>query len=564
MARAFDRMVYRLRSAIDDLDEKVRDRTRILEQRNRQLRLAMGEIRSRSQELHLMEERQRLILDALPVQIACIDRSRRYILVNQGYAEAFGLAKAEVIGNSLSAVIGDTMFEDIRERVNQALAGASLSFEYPLTRGGDTRMTRRTLLPFAPQGGAVVGLISLSMDITDERENERRMAQAQRMLTVGQLAGGLAHDFNNLLSILQGNLLALQENPATVPALSPHIEPAIRATQRGTHIIRRLLAFARRQPLETRPIDLPLLMNDCMQLIGGTLPDNIQQQLEVDPDLWHPLADPGQLEDALVNLALNARSAMPQGGELRYRLNNRPVVATLVLDDRVPPGDYVEIRVMDSGKGFSAEALNRAFEPFYTTSRGENGSGLGLSMVYGFVKQSAGYIALANRPEGGARVTLLLPAERIRGASTDARLPALPGGDGGLVLLVDDEDDVREVIRNQLIQLNYQVIECHDGEEAATLIDSLPPLRALVADVVMPGSLNGYQLARRLRARQPDAALLLISGFAPEYPYNAVDCRPLPLLQKPFSREQLGEALASEAARQPLLDQQGREPCRRS
>lgn len=554
LARSFDRMVYRLRRNIAQLDDKVSERTQELARRNQQLNQAMAEIRATSHDLKLLEERQRLILDALPAQIAYIDADQHYVFVNRGYADAFQRSKAQIIGHHLREVVGETMYHDIRHQVESALGGITSTFEYPLQRGDKLRITKRTLMPFAPEAGTVVGLINLSLDVTAERESERRLEAAQRMHTVGQLAGGLAHDFNNLLSVLQGNLIAMQENPDVSAALLRHIEPAIRATRRGADITRRLLAFARRQPLSPTPIDLPALMHDCGELIRGSLPGSIRQEVSLEAGLWHPLADPCQLEDALVNLALNARTAMPDGGQLSFRLSNRRVDTVLFLDEQVEPGDYVEIAVCDTGSGFSQEAIERAFEPFFTTSKGDNASGLGLSMVYGFVKQSAGYIALSNNAAGGACVTLLLPANRAPVQMISRDTAALPDSDSGLVLLVDDEDDVRQVILDQLVRLGYQVIECRDSDEALALIDHLPKLTALVSDIVMPGNTSGYALARQLRARQPDAAVVLISGFASRRHERPRDCGELPLLHKPFTREQLGNAMRSHQARRPLLE----------
>ncbi|WP_432695342.1 cache domain-containing protein [Marinobacterium sp. YM272] len=559
LASAFDRMVDRLRQNIAQLDDKVSERTRELGQRNQQLRQAMEEISAASQNLRLMEERQRLILDALPAQIAYIDNRQRYVFVNEGYAAAFGRAKEAIIGKHLSEVIGDSMYRDITPQVEDALQGISSTFEYPLLHDGETRITKRTLIPFDPEQDQVLGLINLSLDITAEREGEQRLQAAQRMHTVGQLAGGLSHDFNNLLSILQGNLLAIQNNPETPKALLRNIEPAIRATRRGADITRRLLAFARRQPLSPRRIDLRELMSDCATLISNSLPATINLAIEMDDDLWQPRADPGQLEDALVNLAFNARTAMPDGGEIRIHLANRSVTTTLLLDEQVVAGDYVEVSVCDTGCGFSQEAIERAFEPFFTTRKEENSSGLGLSMVYGFVKQSSGYIALSNHPCGGACVTLLLPVAGEQNACSTADFEvgaATPGR--GLILLLDDDDDVREVTRGQLAALGYQVIESQTPDEACELIETLPELEGLVSDVVMPGKISGFDVARQLRHTWPKAAAVLISGYASRHDERPGDCRHLPLLRKPFTREQLGQALLSPRARQPLDQEQER------
>ncbi len=563
LAGAFDRMVDNLKQNIVQLDDKVSQRTSQLHERNLQLQQVMQEVRSAHHSLELAEELQRLILDTLPAQIAYIDDRQRYVFVNEGYAHAFNRSKAEVIGLTLEQVVGSKMYGDIRSQVEGALEGVASSFIYTLNQDGEEHITKRTLIPFSPSGGGVHGLINLSLDVTAEKEAEQRLRDAQRMHTVGQLAGGLAHDFNNLLSILQGNLIAMKENPATPAALMVHIEPAIRATRRGSDITRRLLAFAGRQPLSPSHIDLPALMHDCMTLIEGSLPSNIRLEAELPPDLWSPLADPGQLEDVLVNLALNARDAMPSGGELRFCVRNCEVDNRRVMDTQVAPGRYIELRIADTGRGFSAEAMEKAFEPFFTTRQGANSSGLGLSMVYGFVKQSRGYIALANRPAGGALITLLLPAGPVAvaaGADAPMVAPAQPAA-GGLVLLVDDEDDVRAVIRDQLVKLGYAVIDCASAQEALALIGTLPPLAALVSDIVMPGEVSGFVLARHLRQVQPDAAVVLISGYAQRRSEHPSDCASLPLLPKPFNREELAAALHSPAAKAALV---ASEQCERS
>lgn len=553
LARAFDRMVDRLRRNIAQLDEKVSERTVELDKRNRQLSQAMEDISTASQNLKLVEERQRLILDGLPAQVAFIDNRQRYVFVNEGYAAAFGLPKEKVIGRHLSEIIGSKMYQDIRPRIENALDGRAGTFEYPIEVEGKTHITKHTLMPFCPEPGNVLGMINLSLDITAEREGELRLQAAQRMHTVGQMAGGLSHDFNNLLSILQGNIIAIQESPLTPKELLRHVEPAIRATRRGADITRRLLAFARRQPLSPSRVDLPTLMTECAALIGSSLPDNITQKVEMEEELRQPLADAGQLEDALVNLAFNARAAMPDGGELRFRFSNLSVTGTLLLDEQVIPGNYVEISVCDTGCGFSDEGVERAFEPFFTTHQMENSSGLGLSMVYGFVKQSSGYIALSNNTRGGACVTLLLPVEsRFAPAIEATEEPLSKHEDRGLILLVDDDDDVREVIRGQLAELGYQVIECREAGEARELIATLPDIQGLVSDIVMPGPLNGYDVARQMRRTNPPAPIVLISGYASRHEAEDTECSRLPLLRKPFTRTQLGTALQSPEAKQPL------------
>ena len=521
LAHVFDTMVRQLRRNITNLDRRVRERT---------------------EELAQMEERQRLILDALPAQIAYLDNQLTYIFVNQGYADLFGGDKSQVTGKRL-ADLSPHMLRDIQQEVDRCLAGEEVHYEYRFQLHGREIITRRLLLPDLNSDGEVIGLLNLSMDITNEKEAERRLMEAQRMSAAGQLAGGLAHDFNNLLSIIQGNLMVLRERQQHDNALQAFIAPAIRATQRGAELTSRLLTFSRNQQLTPGNTDLEQLMKDCVDLISSSLPKNIQLHYQV--DTHQPLfVDVAQLENALVNLALNARDAMPDGGDISFSVSRRSI-SYLRLDEQVAPGDYIEISVEDSGSGFSAEALNQAYEPFFTTKSRGKGSGLGLSMVYGFIKQSRGYIQLSNRAQGGACVQILLPAdsiptkEELSTSSQQQAEPTMDFGGGQLILLAEDEDDLRELIRHQLTDLGFRVLDASDADEAQQLIASVDAIDGLVSDIDMPGKLTGFELARLFQQRKPQGFALLISGN-PDY---SSDDATIPLLRKPFTCEALASAL---------------------
>lgn len=528
LAQTFDSMVQRLHTNIQTLDSKVQERTR---------------------ELAKLEERQRLILDALPAQIAYLDADLRYLFVNQGYADLFGGDKQSIVGSSIDAVIDPQMMDTIRPQIAQCLAGEEVAFEYSFNRDGQEMITKRILLPDINTSGEIIGLLNLSLDITGEKEAERRLTEAQRMNAAGQLAGGLAHDFNNLLSVIQGNLLAASDRFTETEGLQRYLTPAIRASRRGADITARLLAFSRRQALAPTAVDVKSLLEDTVELVTSSLPGNIQvtQEIECDSALF---VDPGQLENALVNLTLNARDAMPEGGEIELRIRNRRVDVPLEYDEPVPAGDYVEIRVSDTGSGFSGDALAQACEPFFTTKGAGKGSGLGLSMVYGFIKQSCGFITIENRPEGGACVSLLLPLADIdipQHGVNEALPPAHQAFTNQLMLLVEDDRDVRAVVREQLIALGFTVLEAGDADEAEQLIRSLPEIEGLVSDIDMPGRLNGFGLAKLMREQDSNSTIVLISG-------NAVYQQPegihqmWQILPKPFDRDTLAAAIC--AARQ--------------
>ncbi|WP_210395047.1 cache domain-containing protein [Motiliproteus sediminis] len=524
LAHTFDEMVRRLSTSIQTLDHKVQVRTR---------------------ELATIEEQQRMILDALPAQIAYVGRDFRYRFVNQRYAEMFGFSKDEVVGKTLEEVMGREMLDHISPQIDQTLCGEETTFEYSFRRGDRELITKRNLIPQVSSDGFVTGILNLSLDITTEKETERKLTEAQRMGAVGQLAGGLAHDFNNLLTVIIGNLISLCERHQGNAELERYLEPAIRASRRGADITSRLLAFSRKQPLQPTAVDVVALVQEGIELLKGGLPSNIDIEFDPDDVECRAYVDASQLENVLFNLSLNARDAMPKGGTLQVTLRERWVQVPLDYDEAVVPGDYLEIRVKDTGVGFSEEGLSRAFEPFFTT-KGGAGSGLGLSMVYGFVKQSQGYIRLDSAPGKGAEVRMLLPAVPANYVADDGMNGTMLGsgsGDGRLVLLVEDDADVRNIIREQLSDMGYAVVEACDGDEASTLLESLPGLYAVVSDVIMPGQTDGFELAAQVNREHPEVHVVLITGYSFEQQSRGSSGARYELLRKPFAPEALKSAL---------------------
>ncbi|MEH6579067.1 MAG: cache domain-containing protein [Amphritea sp.] len=525
LARTFDTMVKRLHNNIQTLDSKVKSRT---------------------QELAQLEERQRLILDALPAQIAYLDKDLQYIFVNQGYADFFNKSKHEIIGQPITKIIDSVMMDSINEQVSRCLAGEEVVYEYRFDLDEREIITKRTLLPDIAADGQIIGLLNLSLDITAEKEAEHKLTEAQRISAAGQLAGGLAHDFNNLLTVILGNLLAANDHFATTEGLAKYINPAIRASRRGADITGRLLAFSRRQALIPTTVNLNTLLQETVELLEGSLSDDIEvvSHNMTDTALF---VDPGQLENALVNLALNAKDAMPQGGRIEFIVNVRSIGSPLSYDEEVPPGQYIEIQVNDNGCGFSPEAKKLAYEPFYTTKGIGEGSGLGLSMVYGFIKQSRGYISIESRPGQGASISLLLPVTDVPPLHADLNSPLSLSTDknyaGKLMLLVEDDGDVRAIVREQLMTLGFTVIEAGDADEAEHLINTLKSIKGMVSDINMPGRLNGFELAALMRKKSPTNTIVLISG----YEYDQLSSRDkqqhYKILRKPFDKETLEQAI---------------------
>jgi CheY-like chemotaxis protein len=368
------------------------------------------------------------------------------------------------------------------------------------------------------------------------------------MEAIGNLTGGLAHDFNNLLGVIIGNLDMAKSNGGLSPEDAELVADAADAALRGAELTRRLLAFARRQKLDPTDIAINDLVGGIVGLIRRTLGEDISIVTDLAESVWSVHADPAQLEAAVVNLATNARDAMPNGGRLLISTGNHHLDADYAaLHTELIPGDYAMIQVTDTGTGIAPEALDRIFEPFFTTKDQGKGTGLGLSMVFGFIKQSGGHINVYSEPGRGTTFRLYLPRLHADGAveAAEASPVAAPETWGGseTVLLVEDNEAMRRVARRQLEVLGYRVLEA--GEAAAALeILTGDRIDLLFSDIVMPGGVSGFDLARSAIARWPHLKVLLTSGF-PEARLNGSSdaIAGIRLLSKPYRRDDLARAL---------------------
>jgi signal transduction histidine kinase/ActR/RegA family two-component response regulator len=382
-------------------------------------------------------------------------------------------------------------------------------------------------------------------DITAEKLREAELVQAQKMEVIGQLTGGVAHDFNNLLAVIQGNLELLSEHAKDDAQVNRFVAPALRAAHRGAELTQRLLAFSRRQMLRPEIIDLNVLVADTSELLRRTLGAAIEIETKLAPDLWLALVDANQLESALLNLGVNARDAMPEGGRLTIAAHNVELSAADLADsDSAAPGPYVALVVSDTGRGMAPDVLKRAYEPFFTTKSA--GSGLGLSMVYGFINQSGGHIHIDSTPGRGTVVSLYLP--RALGTAADFPLAtdrrAAPEGRGESILVVEDDGEVRELVVSQLAELGYRV---HHVDRAAAALDRLAKgdnIALLLTDIVLPGGMSGIGLVGAVRERYPALRVLCMSGYAQDT-LGARDAAKLGItvLNKPFRRADLARAV---------------------
>ncbi len=379
-------------------------------------------------------------------------------------------------------------------------------------------------------------------------QTEEALSHAQRLESVGQLTGGIAHDFNNLLTIIQGNLQVLEDLPAVLgDAGAPQfVAAAMRAARRGAELTGKLLAFSRRQVLQPSRIDVGGMLESLADMLRRTLDQRIRISVQVQPGCPPCLADPGQLESALLNIAINARDAMPDGGELAFaaqRCEALPAAVLTELQDHRPQA-YVQIAISDSGSGMPDAVKERAFEPFFTTKEAGRGTGLGLSTVYGFARQSRGVILLDSTLGVGTTVSLLLPCHPdAAGGDEDSTAAAGNVPPGLRVLVVEDEPEVRAVVTNFLQALGCQVRPLATAELALAELDADPGYGLLLTDIALGAGLRGTQLAERAQQRLPGLPVLLMSGYSSEL-LDANEASAWELLRKPFTREDLRRAIA--------------------
>ncbi|MDO8397943.1 MAG: response regulator [Bradyrhizobium sp.] len=534
MPEASDQDIVKQYSAA--LVRKLEDKTIQLEAANRALQQEIAERK-------LADMRLETLIEQANIGIL-VHRNFKPILANGEMARIFGYASKDEIQNmpDCKVLVADGEWERIEACYRERLDGRDAPVFYDLKgKKKDGTFIDLENRAFAIQWDDQLAVCSMLTDVTQQRKVEAQLRQSLRLEAVGQMTGGIAHDFNNLLTIIIGNAELIEES--SDPALRALAEVARKAAERGAELTGRLLAFSRQQPLDPKAIDINLLISKMDGLIRRAIGGQLEIKTVLPANLWHVFVDPAQLENALLNLAINARDAMPDGGRLTIETSNIRMDEAAVADRGLAPGDYLLVTVSDTGTGMDRDTLARAFEPFFTTKEVGKGSGLGLSMVYGFVAQSRGHVRIHSAPGQGTSVRIYLPraADEIALARPEIRDGSLPRG-SEKILLVDDDAMVREMVVMQLQNLGYRVVSAVNGSQALDLLKREGGFDLLFTDVVMPGGLNGRQLAGEARKLSPGLRVILSSGYADTaVPHQGGLDQGVHLLNKPYRRSDLAK-----------------------
>ena len=456
--------------------------------------------------------------------------------MNRVLERALEVGDEGVQGRRLAEFMPAPMAARLTRKIAECLAaGAPLRYEEVAEIQGLERVFEVMLAPVEALAGGTRRVVGSARDLTERREAERQLRQAQKMEAIGQLTGGVAHDFNNLLQVVKGNLELLAEELAggMTPTTERRLRDAMAGAARGAKLTRQLLAFSRRQPLTPKPTHVGALVAAMTDLLDRTLGEQVEIEITADPEPWAALVDPIQLENAVLNLAINGRDAMPDGGKLTISVKN------LAADDR--NGERIEIAVADAGAGMSPAVLARVFEPFFSTKPEGRGTGLGLPQVQGFIEQSNGAVAIESAVGKGTVVRLTLPrAEAARPEDAESLGGADLRGRGEKILLLEDDDGVRTAVSDLLVALGYEVTAAASTAEATPLIEGRQPFDLLLSDVVMPGAPKPPELANLARLRRPELKVLFMSGYAENAIVHQGRVDPnVHLIEKPYRKETL-------------------------
>lgn len=512
----------------------------------------------------------RSVYECLPDPVVITDPIHRINMVNPAFTRVFGYHLSDINGEST-----ERLFARGEDLINlcQQLSGVCGPADDIPYRELDFQRSTGEVFPAAlvstsieTEGKRALGRMALIHDISAERRQEAQLMQAQRMEAIGQLTGGIAHDFNNILTVVIGNVELLEMRLGANEETLMLAREAREAAEIGARLTDRLLTFGRRQMLETKRINLNEFVLGLMEILRRAIGEDIDVSTSLSTDLDLAEVDAGEVENAVLNLAINSRDAMPRGGRLVFETRN------VVLDDaavaampELQPGRYVVLAVSDTGHGMTPDVKSRAFEPFFTTKSGGGtgkGTGLGLATIYGFVKQSGGHATITSAPNQGTMVELYLPAipapETVFVDAVNSGRAKVPEGNGRRILVVEDNESVRRLTCRRLLELGYETAEASNAVAALEILAHDPTFDLVFSDVVMPGGLSGVELARELAHHFPHVHVLLTTGYAEVMLHLPDEDWPMPgLLRKPYSQADLAHVIADALS-------EGRKPAQRS
>ncbi len=532
------------------------------EQRQRELNERLEQLADeRARQLDASRAQMQAFFDNSPDWLtlfrAAPDGSFVYEDLNRATQTAYGLPRDRVVGRSVAEILGEEQARVPLQHMRACVqTGRNQHYTARRTMAGVTR-TIDVMFALVPEGqpenhDGTRFIISTARDLTEWEAIEERLRQSQKIEAVGQLTGGLAHDFNNLLTAIVGNLELLEERVAHDPRGLRYVGAAQRAAENGARLTEQLLAFSRRQHLEPRPVDLAGVIDGMQDLLARTIGPTIEVRTDLMPEPWPALVDPTQIEIAILNLAINARDAMPLGGCLTIETRNLGA-GDPALPAEFGGGDCLRVTVRDTGSGMTEEVLRSAVEPFFTTKAPGKGSGLGLSQVYGTVRQSNGALHIESRLGDGTAVHLFLP--RADGATGGGALDRTAGQEpapSGRILVVDDDDAVREVTVQMLVAIGYAVAEVDGGRAALDALRRGDSYDLMVIDIAMPG-LNGIETVRQARQLAPGLRVLYVTGYADLTPSDP-QIGDEPVIRKPFRVADLTAAVGDALRREPAGD----------
>jgi PAS domain S-box-containing protein len=509
-------------------------------------------VAERSLELQESEIRFRAYFNASPeyLYLLRLNSNDRLVFedVNPAGAELYGLHRGDIIGRTPQEIEDSETAESIASNARKALAsGKTISYETSRSFGNRPRVAINTIVAPVETAEGRYGLVLVcGRDLTEQRQVEEALRQSQKMEAIGQLTGGIAHDFNNLLAAVMGSLELMQGKikQGRLNELDRYVIAAQAASKRAAALTHRLLAFSRRQTLNPTLTDVTRLIKSMEELIRRTIGPALELEVAETESLWRTSIDQNQLENALLNLCINARDAMPNGGRVTIETDNCAFNEREAIERDMQPGQYISLSVTDTGVGMAPDILSRAFEPFFTTKPLGSGTGLGLSMIYGFVRQSGGQVRLYSEVGRGTTVAIYLPrfigeADSPSDEETLADAPRAKPGE--TVLVVDDEDLVRDLVVEVLGELGYAALQAADGAAGLKLLKSNTRIDLLITDVGLPGGMNGRQLADAARALRTNLKVLFITGYAENAVINHGHLEHgMQIMTKPFQMDALG------------------------